>query len=1378
MVNYFDVLTLSRKDNFSVYEFLGSIQNEGEKGFYQESLFNTHFVIWSKSNSRLVPSGGNFSAGNVLSEKFDIHDFIKQNIRKGADISDLTMIDYENKKLIVFSSKCKKKYGGHKMDISKIKEMYDKYKNNKYKDFDLEIRLVVDDKNKFYDNMKNQRDTTPDRSKYMLYDWSNIQEYINKFEGDTSSINRFISLYNSKYITIRPRFGQYIVSMTTKELLKSHKKIINGSICRFGKTYCMAYDILHSTCNLFIFITSQPKTIKSISSIFEKYDDFKDYQVFNFNNNNKKDIIEFNKIKEIKEKTIIFVSIHTLKSKGKGKIIKNIKNFTPMCLIDEFHQHGTTYSTLKVMEKHKLINSYTVFYSATYEKIKLFYRIPNEAIIAWGIEDNIWCSDVKSNIDYIKKKYGDIIVDKALKRYSIREIEEHYSKLPRLKFIIDKPSQKCLEGFYIKNKTDKSLGYSFDAVKMIKKVIINDIEQYKLVNEEAVISYFQHMLGEGIYDEAFGVYISKPGIIDNIYKKLCDKDGQKYGKIIPIYMMDGIVEGEQKKDNETIIYNCVECIIELLKKYEKTKLKGLENYELINYNTKTRDPEKWFDKIVEENPEKTIILFLGSSLTTGITNKYCDLLKLTKNINSYDLFWQTICRAMNESVERNKKFAYICIDGYQSLGGLLNVVKNMKYTGESEQQAWKRLMKQNIFNIVDVDYDGKFVDTQVNEYLFENIYKLVRNATPYKNNLQRYVEGFNLDNIGMISQYLIKLSKELSKNNGHSKLQELVDKLDEVKTDEIKDGIEIEKIKKEIEEKKEEVEKNDIESCIEMLNVLLTTYVLLTYKINNIKINDVIDYLKETNTFCTLIKRCSISFGLEPESAEKTIIKLNDILINKDNMHICNEVLETLKEQLSFNNNKRECYELCQEVIITTDIERKNNAEVLTPILIALEMILKIPESFWENMDITCLPKIFDPCVGKGVFVSLLFDFLFVKLEKIISDEEERRKTILEKIIYFADINLFNIHVTKMILDPTNKYKLNYYTGDTLILDITQTRENWIGVDKFDIGITNPPYSTDPSEQKTKPLYNLFIQKYIDICDYLLFIVPSRWFSGGKGLDKFRKYMLNRSDIKLIKHYENASDIFGNNISIEGGVNYFLKDKNYKGLCNFNGINIQLNKYDILSEPKYMPIIDKIINLESILDIYLGRNYYRIETNDKRLLSDNKEGSLICYVSSLKSKDRKKYIDNYDISEKNHWKVITAEANGSKKCFGFMTIINPSNVYTSSYIGFRVSSKKEGKYLISYLQCKLPNFLLASRKISQHINTSVVKWIPMVPLNKYWTDSEVYNYFNLSKEEIDIIEKSNIQYFKNVVERFDESSSDESSSDESSSNEDSSSDEE
>ena len=64
--------------------------------------------------------------------------------------------------------------------------------------------------------------------------------------------------------------------------------------------------------------------------------------------------------------------------------------------------------------------------------------------------------------------------------------------------------------------------------------------------------------------------------------------------------------------------------------------------------------------------------------------------------------------------------------------------------------------------------------------------------------------------------------------------------------------------------------------------------------------------------------------------------------------------------------------------------------------------------------------------------------------------------------------------------------------------------------------------------------------------------MPSRWFSGGKGLDKFRTMMVSRKDIIYIKHYDNASIVFGNSVSIAGGVNYFLIDGKYNGLCLFN----------------------------------------------------------------------------------------------------------------------------------------------------------------------------------------------------------------------------------
>jgi hypothetical protein len=98
--------------------------------------------------------------------------------------------------------------------------------------------------------------------------------------------------------------------------------------------------------------------------------------------------------------------------------------------------------------------------------------------------------------------------------------------------------------------------------------------------------------------------------------------------------------------------------------------------------------------------------------------------------------------------------------------------------------------------------------------------------------------------------------------------------------------------------------------------------------------------------------------------------------------------------------------------------------------------------------------------------------------------------------------------------------------------------------------------------------------------------------------------MLERTDIVCITQFDDASKIFGS--SIKGGVNYFLKDMNYNGDCLFNGSLSTLSKYDVFVDGKYHGIIDKLINLESITTLYKSQDYYKIQTNDKRLKPKNK----------------------------------------------------------------------------------------------------------------------------------------------------------------------------
>ena len=61
-------------------------------------------------------------------------------------------------------------------------------------------------------------------------------------------------------------------------------------------------------------------------------------------------------------------------------------------------------------------------------------------------------------------------------------------------------------------------------------------------------------------------------------------------------------------------------------------------------------------------------------------------------------------------------------------------------------------------------------------------------------------------------------------------------------------------------------------------------------------------------------------------------------------------------------------------------------------------------------------------------------------------------------------------------------------------------------------------------------------------------IIPARWYSGGKGLDSFRKNMLNDDQLNVIHDFLETSDCFSN-VNIRGGVCYFLWSKDKHDDC-------------------------------------------------------------------------------------------------------------------------------------------------------------------------------------------------------------------------------------
>ena len=101
---------------------------------------------------------------------------------------------------------------------------------------------------------------------------------------------------------------------------------------------------------------------------------------------------------------------------------------------------------------------------------------------------------------------------------------------------------------------------------------------------------------------------------------------------------------------------------------------------------------------------------------------------------------------------------------------------------------------------------------------------------------------------------------------------------------------------------------------------------------------------------------------------------------------------------------------------------------------------------------VSTLPAYLNALSGKGVHIVTVNDYLAKRDSKWMGkiyeflglnvgcvvpgiNDEERKKHILENMLYMSEFNKKNVFISKQIFDIKNKYKLNIHHGDSLKLD-------------------------------------------------------------------------------------------------------------------------------------------------------------------------------------------------------------------------------------------------------------------------------------------------------------------------------------------------------
>lgn len=511
-------------------------------------------------------------------------------------------------------------------------------------------------------------------------------------------------------------------------------------------------------------------------------------------------------------------------------------------------------------------------------------------------------------------------------------------------------------------------------------------------------------------------------------------------------------------------------------------------------------------------------------------------------------------------------------------------------------------------------------------------------------------------------------------------------------------------------------------------------------------------------------------------------------------------------------------------------IANLSNDEVFTPPEFANQMLDTLAENWaagnkgadlWTDSKVTFL----DPCTKSGVFLREIARRLIAGLETEIPDLQTRVDHILTK-------QVFGIGITRLtsLLARRSLYCSKHATGEHSVVKsfddnagniwFERLEHSWAGgrctfcgaskdtlgrgdvaetyaygfihtsniearVDElfggqmhFDVIIGNPPYQLSDGGQGASavPIYNKFVDQAKALNPrFLSMVVPARWFFGGRGLDSFRRSMLEDNRIRKIVDFPDSRQCFPT-VDVAGGICYFLWDRDATGDCEVVSHSFG-NAETVTTRPLLEPGCDIFIRnnqhitiLQKIVMKETGGTGVGLPSQLRfdQQVSGQKPFGLRTF---FRGRDKKRNDDDLvvlqsggrawasraDITEGrpliDKWKVFTSKSssehagqvdkNGMRKVLSLSGVIPPGSVVTETYVLLGAyDTELEARNCFSYARTKFFRFLVAARASAQDLPRIAYSFVPLQDFTRSWCDQDLYEKYGLTDVEVDQIEST------------------------------------